>query len=317
LNPASKYNHAPARTAPRILNLSTVTVESKVGANWFRDLLALTKARVNIFVVATAFVGFTLNAGILQNWLLLLHTLIGTGLVAGGAAVANQALEQQFDRNMIRTRNRPLAAGRLPRRTAVIFSSALLGAGCLWLGIAVNSRAMSLAFLTFLIYAFAYTPLKRRTPTCTLVGAIAGALPILVGWAATGADFDIWTAVAFGILLLWQIPHFLAIAWWRKADYSRAGFHVLRHEDNQGYQAAGWALACTVAMIGVSLVPFFTHRVGVWYFLTGLALGAGILLRSIQFLVRRNEVAARSLFIASLLYLPCLYFLMLLSRHTI
>ena len=132
--------------------------------------MVLTKARANVAVVATAFVGFALHADILSNWLLLLHTLGGTGLLAGSAAMANQAWEHEFDRNMARTRNRPIAAGRLRRCTAVWLSGALCGAGCLWLGVGVNFPAMLFGGLAFLIYVFAYTPLKRRTPACTLVG---------------------------------------------------------------------------------------------------------------------------------------------------
>jgi protoheme IX farnesyltransferase len=275
------------------------------------DLLVLTKARVNVLVVGTTFVGFALHARILPNWSLLLQTLAGTGLVAGSAAVANQALEQSFDRNMARTRNRPLAAGRLRWNSVVLLSGTLLGAGCLWLGAGVNLRAMSLAGLTFLIYTFAYTPLKRYTPACMLVGAVAGALPVLIGWAATDADFGLWTFVAFAVLFLWQIPHFLAIAWWRRADYSVAGFHVLPRGDDRGYRTAGSAVAFAVAMVVTSLVPVLLHRATARYLPVGLALGIAIITSSIRFLVRRNEANARSLFVASLFYLPVLYLLML------
>jgi hypothetical protein len=150
---------------------------SKSCPNWFSDLLVLVKLRVNVFVVATTFVGFALHASILSNWLLLLHTLIGTGLVAGAAAAANQTLERRFDQDMLRTRNRPLAAGRFQRRTGIFVSGLFLATGCLWLGSALNLQAMLLALLTFLIYAFAYTPLKRFTSVCILAGAVAGASP--------------------------------------------------------------------------------------------------------------------------------------------
>ena len=210
--------------------------EIKKRPSWFADILVLTKLRVNLLVVGTAFVGFALNADIVFNWYLLINTLIGTGLVAGSAAAANQTMEMKFDRDMVRTQNRPLAAGRLGRGTGIIVCVTLLLAGCFWLGVAVNLRAMSLALLTFLMYAFAYTPMKRHSPACLFIGAIPGALPILIGWAATGAAFGLWTIVAFGILFLWQIPHFLAIAWWQKTDYARAGFQVLRCDDHLGFR---------------------------------------------------------------------------------
>lgn len=274
----------------------------------------LTKARANVAVVATTFVGFALHAEIQSNGLLLLHTLAGTGLLATAAAVANQAMEREFDRNMARTRNRPIAAGRLRRRTGVWLSGALGGAGGLWLGAGVNLRALLFGGLAFLIYVFLYTPLKRRTPACTLVGAISGALPLLVGWAATGVEFGLWSAVAFAVLFLWQIPHFLAIAWRRRADYLGAGYRVLCHDDPHGSQTAGWALVFTFAVFAVSLVPALANRVTDWYWPGGLVSGIVFSVYSIRFVMRRNEVAARSLFLASLYYLPAVYALMLFCR---
>ena len=282
--------------------------------SWFSDILVLVKLRVNILVVATAFVGFALHASILSNWLLLLHTLIGTGLVAGGAAAANQTLERRFDRDMVRTQNRPLAAGRFSRRMGIFVSGIFLATGCLWLEAAVNLRAMLLALLTFLIYAFAYTPLKRFTSACILVGAVAGALPVLIGWTATGADFGTWAAVAFGVLFLWQIPHFLAIAWWGRSDYTRAGYHVLPFDDQRGYWTAGSALVYAAATVVVSFVPVWLHQVTGWYWPGALILGILFLVASIRFLTIRSQTTARALFFISLAYLPGLYLLMLLCR---
>ena len=289
--------------------------EIKKRPSWFADILVLTKLRVNLLVVGTAFVGFALNADIVFNWYLLINTLIGTGLVAGSAAAANQAMEMKFDRDMVRTQNRPLAAGRLGRRTGIIVCVTLLLAGCFWLGVAVNLRAMSLALLTFLMYAFAYTPMKRHSPACLFIGAIPGALPILIGWAATGAAFGLWTIVAFGILFLWQIPHFLAIAWWQKTDYARAGFQVLRCDDHLGFRTASRALVYAAAMVGLSFTPFLAHRVNGWYMSGGLVLGIIIIFASIRFLATRTDATARSLFITSLFYLPGLYLLMLLCKR--
>lgn len=276
--------------------------------------MVLTKARANVAVVATTFVGFALHADVLPNWLLLFHALAGTALIAGSAAVANQAKEQQFDRNMARTRHRPVAAGRLNRRTAVWLCAALGGAGCLWLGAGVNVRALLFGALAFLIYVFAYTPLKRRTPACILVGAVSGALPLLIGWAATGAKFGLWASVAFAILFLWQMPHFLAIAWWRRGDYLGAGYRVLCPRDHHGHRTAGWALVSTLAVLAVSLVPAFANQVAAWYWPAALAAGIMFSTFAIRFLLRRNVTTARSLFLASLYYLPTVYALMLLCR---
>ena len=299
---------------PCLPETSITVAGSKSCPNWFSDLLVLVKLRVNVFVVATTFVGFALHASILSNWLLLLHTLIGTGLVAGAAAAANQTLERRFDQDMLRTRNRPLAAGRFQRRTGIFVSGLFLATGCLWLGSAVNLQAMLLALLTFLIYAFAYTPLKRFTSVCILVGAMDGALPVLIGWAATGADFGLWTAIAFVSLFLWQIPHFLAIAWWCRSDYTRAGYHVLPFDDLRGYWTANSALVFAAATVAISFVPVWLYLVTGWYLSGGLALGTVILFFSIQFLIKRSKKAARSLFTASLIYLPCLYLLILVCR---
>lgn len=305
------------------MNIETSSLSEKIiavagpesGPSWFSDILVLVKLRVNIFVVATSFVGFALNASIQSNWFLLLQTMLGTGLVAGGAAAANQTLERHFDRNMVRTQNRPLAAGRFSRRTGIWVSVMFLTAGCLWLDAAANLRAMLIAFLTFLIYVFAYTPLKRFTSACILVGAVAGALPVLVGWAATDANFGLWTAVAFVALFLWQIPHFLAIAWWCRSDYLRAGFHVLPFDDKRGYSTACSAFIFAAATVAISFVPVWLHRVTGWYFLGGFVLGTVILFFSTRFLIKRSKRVARSLFIASLIYLPSLYLLMLLCKN--
>jgi protoheme IX farnesyltransferase len=283
-------------------------------ANWLADFLILTKARVNVLVVATTFVGFALHAGVHSNWLLLMNTLLGTGCVAGAAAAANQTLEWPFDRNMVRTQRRPIAAGRFSSRTGITVSASLLAAGCLWLGIAVNLRAMLIALLTFLIYVFAYTPLKRLTSVCVLVGAVAGALPVLIGWAATGADLGLWAAVAFTILFLWQVTHFLAIAWWFRTDYAHAGYRVLPFNDRHGYWTASFALAFAAVTVAISLVPAWLNQVAVWYLFGGFLLATIILVFSIRLLIKRSVKAAQLLFIASLVYLPGLYLLMLIFR---
>lgn len=314
MNPSTTESTSSGQAASPLCVPEWAVTESTGIAGWLSDLMVLTKARANVAVVATTFVGFALHADVLPNWLLLFHTLAGTALIAGSAAVANQAKEQEFDRKMVRTRNRPIAAGRLNPRTGMWLSGLLCGTGCLWLAAGVNVRAMVFAALAFLVYVSFYTPMKRLTPVCTLVGAVSGALPLLIGWAATGAEFGLWASVAFGVLFLWQMPHFLAIAWWRREDYLSAGYRVLSPHDHRGHRTAGWALASTLAVVAVSLVPAFANQVTTWYWPGALAVGVLFSILSIRFLVRRDGTAARSLFLASLYYLPAVYALMLLCR---
>lgn len=293
------------------------TVESNLPGGhlrWVSDFFILTKARVNALVVATTFVGFALHSGVTSYWWLLLHTLLGTGLVAGAAAAANQTMEWRFDQMMARTRKRPIAAGRFSSRSGALVSALLLVAGSLWLGLAVNFRAMLIAVVTYLIYVFAYTPLKRRSSVCVLAGAVAGALPLLIGWAATDAPFGWWTAAAFGVLFFWQMPHFWAIAWWCRADYTRAGYHVLPLDDVRGHWTAGLALFYAIVTVAVSLLPAWRLSASIFYWAGGVALGLGFLFFTGWFLVRRSLTTARWLFIASLFYLPLIYALMLLAR---
>lgn len=293
---------------------ATLLRDPNRAASRLRDILVLTKARVNLLVVATAYVGFALHSDVLSNWLLLLNTLLGTGLVAGGAAAANQTLEWRHDQNMARTCKRPIAGGRFSRRAGLLVSAIFLLWGCAWLGLAVNVRAMLIAFLTFLIYVFAYTPLKRVSAGCVLVGAIAGALPVLIGWAATGAGFSAWAAVAFLTLFLWQVPHFLAIAWWCKRDYTRAGYQVLPVDDQRGYRTAGLALLFAAGTVAVAWLPAGLRLVSSGYGWCGAGLGAVFLLSVIWFFLKRSSAAAHLSFIVSLLYLPFAYLLMLACR---
>ena len=278
---------------------------------WVLDLIVLTKARVNTLVVGTTFFGFALHAEVVSNFPLLLQTLLATGFVACGAAVANQVLEHEYDRKMPRTQNRPLAARRISRSAAGWLSGALGTVGCVWLWNVANLTAMLFAGLAFLVYAFLYTPLKRHTPACTVMGAIAGALPFAVGWAATGADFGFWTFLGLAILFVWQIPHVLAIAWWRRTEYSRAGFRMISQGDFGGNVTARWMLGSALALIAVSLLPIWLHNVSHGYLAGSLALGIPFVGFSVRLFLTKSESAAKTLFFASLLYLPSVYVLML------
>ena len=307
---------SPALDSPSIRSVSPAPARPYHVRLALSDLFVLTKARANVAVVGTTFVGFALNADLASNSPLLLSTLGGTALVAAAAAIANQARELSFDQQMPRTRNRPIAAGRVSRESAFQLSAWIATAGCLWLGLAANTSAMLAAALALVIYVFAYTPLKRSTPACTLVGAVSGALPLLVGWSATGADAGIWLFVPFAILFLWQIPHFLAFAWWRKAEYLAAGYRVLPSADPNGRKTAAWSLCCTLAVFAVSLAPALMNHTHSWYWPSAIVAGTAFSLFVLRFSLARTEVAARALFIASLYYLPAIYTLMLLCKTT-
>lgn len=278
------------------------------------DVLLLTKARVNLLVVGTTFAGFAMHANPTEDFWLLIHTLGGTGMVAAGAAVANQSTEWRFDQRMPRTSDRPVAAGRVSRRTAAVMSGLLVIAGCLWLWLGANWVASLLAGISFFIYACLYTPSKRLTPLCTLIGAIAGALPFLVGWVATAPKCNIWAVSGFAFLFLWQIPHFLAIAWWRREEYSRAGFRVLPDCDHEGRQTALWTVLGAFLLLPVLLAPALWGVAAPWYIPAGTAFGVVFVIYCFRFMMKRTAQCARTLFVVSLLYLPAVYTMMLLAQ---
>jgi len=280
------------------------------------DLTTLAKARVNLLVVATAFVGFALHAKPSTDWLLLVHTLGGTGLIAASAAVANQIRERRHDCMMDRTRYRPLAAGRLRPIHAVAWCAFLFVAGSMWLEFGVNRKALGFAVLAFAVYTMLYTPLKRRSPACTIVGAVAGALPVLTGWAATDTPLGFWAIIAFTFLFVWQIPHFLAIARWRRADYQRAGFHVLPAQDEDGRVTARWTITSVIVLTAISLLPLLRGHVLWWYAPAATLSGAALFVPTWRFWKTRTEAAARRLFQFTLIYLPVVYVLMLLTANT-
>jgi protoheme IX farnesyltransferase len=240
--------------------------------------------------------------------------LAGTGLVAAGASVLNQVWERDTDALMLRTRMRPLPAGRVHPADAYIFGGALTAAGLtllLWLS---GPLAAAVAFTTWASYLFVYTPLKRRTPLATLVGAVPGALPPVIGWAAARQSLDGGALVLFAILFLWQIPHFLAIAWLYRDDYARAGFPMLPVIDRDGSFTARQAVVHSLALLLVSLAPGVLGLGGPWYLGGAFLLGVALTLFALRLATARDLVAARALFLASVLYLPALSSLLLAAR---
>ena len=278
------------------------------------DLLMLTKARLTLLVLITTFLGFCMASGDRIDWLLLFSTLLGTALVAGGASVLNQFIEIEADRLMKRTMDRPLPSGRMKPATALRIGIGMGAAGILYLALACNPFATVLAAATLALYLFLYTPLKRSTPFCITVGAVAGAIPPVIGWVAAKPSMGTGAWILFGILFLWQMPHFLAIAWMYHDEYAQAGFVMLRRNDIGGMATAFESLLYTVGLATVTLLPPLLKMTSPAYFPGAVFFNAIMLLCAVQFLLRRDRASARRLFFASILYLPCILGLLVFTR---
>jgi protoheme IX farnesyltransferase len=291
---------------------------SGTGTPWLvnlADYWTLTKPEVNFLVLVSALVGFYLAApGAVNGWLLF-HTLMGTLLVASGTGTLNQYLERRTDALMRRTANRPLPAGRLRRGEALWFGILLSVAGGAELWIAANPLTSALALATLGTYLLFYTPLKRQTPLCTLVGAFPGAMPPLIGWAAVrnGLSGQAW--MLYAILFLWQFPHLLAIAWMYREDYARAGLQMLPRNDHDGRATVRQIIACTLALLPVSLIPAFTGHAGRVYAVGAGILGAGFLYYGARMAAQRTNALAKQLLMASIIYLPLVLTLLMIDRR--
>mgnify|MGYP001410727054 CR=1 FL=1 len=273
-------------------------------------LIELTKPRLSSLVVATAGVGCALAGPPRLDALLI--TVIGTALSGGGANALNQCLEVGSDAHMARTAARPLPSGRLPLWLAVVWGLALVIAGAAVLALA-SVLAAGLAILVAALYALVYTPLKQRTPSCTLVGAVCGALPPMIGWAVAADALAPAAWVLFGILFVWQIPHFLAIDWYYRLDYARGGHRMLSHVDPTGALTGRQAVLWTQTLIPLSLLAV-PMGLGGWLYAGGaLLLGLGFLYLSLRLNRERTAEAARRLFLGSLVYLPLLLGLLALD----
>lgn len=269
-------------------------------------LSELIKARLTFLVVLTTLVGFYLGSPSPVDYALLLHAVLGTAVVASGASVLNQVLEHQHDARMKRTADRPLPSGRMSLNTALLLGSSLSVVGLAWLLMAVNPLTALLGAVTLASYVFLYTPLKRVTVLNTLVGAVPGALPPLMGWVAATGEISPGGWSLFGILFFWQLPHFMAIAWLYRDEYQGAGFRMLSGVDPDGRRTAASAIRNTIALFVASLFPFLLGVVGGFYLAGAVVLGLAFLAAAIQFARRLTPRAARGLFFASILYLPLL-----------
>jgi len=295
---------APAASAPAIDPAST---ESRLTtASHFADFLALTKPRLNLLVLLTTLAGLYLAAPDGVPASLLVHTLVGSALVAGGAAALNQVMEHRTDGLMRRTSRRPVPAGRLGITESTWFGMFLsvAGFGELWLG--ANGVAAAVAAVTHLSYVLAYTPLKTRTSLSTLVGAVPGALPPVIGWSAATGDVSLPAMILFGIVFFWQMPHFLAIAWIYRDDYANAGIPLLPVTEPDGRRTGQQALLYAAALWPVSIMPAVVGLADVTYSVVATLLGLAFIALSGAFARERSLVTARRLFFGSILYLPLL-----------
>jgi protoheme IX farnesyltransferase len=275
------------------------------------DYVQLAKPRLNLLVVATSAAGYYLGGPPATDLALMAQAVAGTALVAGGAAVLNQLYERNTDALMRRTRLRPLPDGRVSPADARLFGLGLTIAGLLLLAMRANLLAAGLAFATVFVYLIVYTPMKLLTPAATLVGAVPGALPVLIGWSASHGGVGLGGLTLFAIVFLWQIPHFMAIAWLYRDDYRKAGFPMLSVIDSGGTRSGRQAVLFAAALIPVSLVPITTAV----SFVLILALGLVQLGLAVRFAITRSDASARALFVGSITYLPLLWTVMILGKQ--
>ncbi len=280
-----------------------------------RDYLELTKPEVTSLVVISTLAGFYLASKGSLDLALLLNTLVGTALVAGGTAAFNQFFEREDDAKMRRTMRRPIPAGRLQPRATLWFAAVVSAAGMLYLALAVNFTASLLALLTWGSYLFFYTPLKKKTVLCTAVGALPGAMPPLIGWAAARNTLSLEAWVLYAILFFWQFPHFLSIAWMYREDYARAGIRMLPVVDPSGKATGRQMVLCSLALLPVSLAPTLLGMAGTLFAWGSLVLGSAFLYFTVQAALRPSNMRAKRLLQASIIYLPLLFALLALDKR--
>jgi protoheme IX farnesyltransferase len=312
---------APANAVPVALDGSRTTRFEALGVSQadrrttrVGDYVALAKPRLNVLVVATSAAGYYLGSPEAPTLWKMAAAVAGTALVAGGAAALNQVYERDTDALMRRTRSRPVADGRVSVIEARIFGLTLSLMGLGLLAARTNALATALAVATLLIYLIVYTPMKRRSSLATLVGAIPGGLPPVIGWSASHGSLSSGGAVLFAIVFLWQIPHFMAIAWLYRDDYRMAGFPMLPVIDPDGRRAGRQAVLYAAALLPVSLLPTLIGLSGRSYLVTAAALGIVLLGLSIRFARSRSDRFARMLFLASIIYLPLIWVAMILDK---
>ena len=304
----------PTRTHSAGDPLKTEAAFLQVARSRPADYLTLTKPRVNGLVIASAAAAYYLGSAAGFDLVRFINTIVGTALVAGGAAALNQAFERRIDALMERTRSRPVPDGRLSTADARWFGLALAGIGVVELALGANLLSAAIALVTLVTYAWVYTPLKTRTSFATVIGAVPGALPPMIGWAAATGTMSREAWILFAIVFFWQLPHFLAIAWMYREDYARAGVPLLPVLEPDGRSTALQIVLYTSALVPVSLLPTVVGLGGDVYFGAGLLLGIAFLAASLVFARQRTRTNARALFLASIVYLPVLWMLLVLDR---
>jgi heme o synthase len=283
----------------------------------WRDYLELTKPRITMLILVCAAVGYWFACGAAFSWMILLHALLGTALLASGTSALNQWYELDSDAKMRRTRGRPLPAGRIKPTHGLAFGLLLSAAGFadLWYG--TNLLAAALGLFTLLTYLLVYTPLKQRSPACTTVGAIPGAMPPLIGYAAAGHGIDARALVLFLILFVWQFPHFDAIAWMYREDYARGGIRMLPVIEPDGKSTARRILLFSLLLIPISLAPLFLGMTGARYAAAAICAGLGVMFFVARLGRERTSSRARALLLATVCYLPVLLCVMVLDRRLV
>jgi protoheme IX farnesyltransferase len=289
-------------------------VDAAPAKGWFAVYADLVKARLTLLVLLTTLVGFYVGWRGPMNYLLMFHALLGTALVASGAAALNQLLEREHDARMRRTASRPLPSGRLQPVTVMLFGGICSLIGTIYLALLVNPLTSVLGAISLISYLFIYTPLKRLTWLNTAVGAIPGALPPLMGWAAARGELSAGGWALFAILAFWQMPHFFAIAWIYREEYAKAGFQMLPAVDPDGTRTAQQSVSHTLGLLPISLTPFLLHLAGPIYLAGAVVLGVAYLWCAMQFGRRLDIRAAKRLFFASIIYLPLLLTVLVLDK---
>jgi heme o synthase len=292
----------------------TVAISGEGVLRRFADFFELAKPRIVLMVLVTAFVGFYVGSEKIPDYLRLLQMLFGTALAAGGTLALNQFVERDTDAMMQRTRRRPLPDGRVQPREALWFGALITMAGLVYLALAVNLQSAWVTALITLSYLLLYTPMKRKSSLCMLVGAVPGALPPVIGWVAARGDFKIDAWVLFAIMFLWQVPHTLAIARLYREDFAKAGIQFLPVIDPEGASTNRQIISHCAALLAVSLLPTLLGLAGAVYFTVAFVLGVGFLASGISLAMESTPSGARRLLFASLIYLPVLLLVMALDR---
>jgi protoheme IX farnesyltransferase len=282
-----------------------------------KDYLELTKPRITLLILVCTAVGYWFGCGASFHWEILAHALLGTALLASGTSALNQWYEVDSDAKMRRTRGRPLPSGRIKRTHGLAFGLILSAGGFadLWYG--TNRLAAALGLFTLLSYLLVYTPLKQRSPACTIAGAIPGAMPPLIGYAAAGHGIDAGALALFLILFVWQFPHFDAIAWMYREDYARGSIRMLPVVEPDGESTARRIVVCSLLLIPISLAPLFLGMTGALYAFAAIAAGLVVLCFGARMRRERTLPRARALLLATVFYLPAVLCVMVLDRRVL